>query len=272
MRGQLVRAPEGFYGDTDDGFVALPDQKPQQILEPKWTVLDVAYADGTLYWTETGPAQSTIIKRQRVPGGAPAILETGQPNATVPAIANGMLYWSNINVPPTGAAQIMGVPVDGGVPRVLVATSNTLFPWALAADDRWLYWVQWTVGAVGYSLFRAPVTGGAAQLLGVAPTTAMNRDNRDRIELDAKNVYWNARQSIARVSKAGGDVEEIVRLARGDVMTFAMDDTDVYLAVVIFGDERPSPRGPICSVLGKTCRSFVRHVSSVGDPLDALDD
>jgi hypothetical protein len=235
LRGPLVRAPEGFYGVVDEGLVALPDQKAPQLLAPKWSALDVAYAGGALYWTESGPAGSSIIKTQHVPGGTPAVLAMNQPNATVPAIANGTLYWSNINVPPAGGAQIVGMPLDGGVPQVLVPTSHALFPWALAVDASWLYWTQWSVGAVGYSLFRAPATGGDAQLLGVAPTLAMNRDNRDHIALDATNVYWNARQSVARVAKTGGDVEELVRLARGDVMMFAMDDTDVYLAVVIFG-------------------------------------
>jgi hypothetical protein len=62
----------------------------------------------------------------------------------------------------------------------------------------------------------------------------MNRDNRDHIALDDTHVYWNAREGVARVAKAGGAVQDIVRLARGDVMSFAIDEADVYLAVVFF--------------------------------------
>src|SRR5262249_36766293 len=110
------------------------------------------------------------------------------------------------NTPPTGAVAIMALPITGGVPRTLVEPNHEIFPWVIRADKQSLYWVQTRGGK--FSLWRAPITGGARELLGTAPTQAMNRDNRDHIELDETHVYWNARESVARVRKSGGPVEE----------------------------------------------------------------
>ena len=77
-------------------------------------------------------------------------------------------------------------------------------------------------------VYRAQADRDSAPPARPAPATAPRRPPID------SHVYWNAREGIARVAKAGGAVEDVVRLARGDVMSFAIDETDVYLAAVFF--------------------------------------
>ena len=126
----------------------------------------------------------------------------------------------------------MRVPIGGGVVRPVVDTQPNMTAWALAADARSVFWVEWA--PTGYALYRAPKDGGDRTLVGLAAAQVMHRDNRDHLELDDTHAYWNTRDSVVRVAKGGGTVEEVLRLARGDVMSFAMDKTDVYLAVVLF--------------------------------------
>jgi hypothetical protein len=233
LRGSMVRATDGFYAITDSGLTALPDGKPERVLVASHAVSEVAIGSDSLFWTEYRPENSMAILTMPLVGGAPRVLACGQPAASNLWVANGMLHWANLGVPPLGGSQILGLPVGGGVPRTLVEGSQELFPWALRADAQWIYWVE-AHGHSGYALYRAPVKGGERTLLGSSPTETMNRDNRDRIEFDETQVYWNARQSVARVPKSGGTVEEVVRLARGDVMSFTIDETDVYVAAVFF--------------------------------------
>jgi hypothetical protein len=227
----MARGPDAFYSATTDDLTALLDGKPSRVLVAK-SVADVVVAGDALYFSQYGPENSATISTMPLTGGTPRVLAAGQPVGSCLTVANGMIYWVNHNIPPTGAGAIMGLPVTGGVPRTLVEPNHEMFPWFMRADKEWLYWVETRGG--GYSLWHAPVTGGQRTLLGTAPTKAMNRDNRDHIELDETHVYWNARESVARIRKSGGAVEEVLRLARGDVMSFAIDEKDIYLAVVIF--------------------------------------
>jgi hypothetical protein len=232
LRGSLARTPDGFLVDIfDEGLFALPDGKEARALVPgKYRVSELAVAGDDLYWTEYGPSNSTAILTMPRAGGASHVLACGQPVASLLTVAGQDLVWANLNVPPIGTAQIVALPREGGVPRVLVDVPG--HPLALAADATSLYWVQ--DGPDGYRLFRASIGGGAPARVGTAPARPMHRDNRDRVALDQTHVYWNARESVARVAKGGGPVEEVVRMARGDVMSFAIDDSDVYVAAVIF--------------------------------------
>lgn len=231
LRGDMVRGPHGFYGIVDAGLVALEDGKPPRVLVPD-AGAEVAIDADRLYYVGYGPENSGSIVALPLAGGPPQTLAISEPVPTTPFVAHGELYWSNINVPPLGGGQILRVSVGGGVRTPVVDTLPKMTPWALTADARFVYWVEW--GASGYEVYRAPRAGGDRTLLGIAATKVMNRDNRDHVEVDATHVYWNARESIARVEKAGGPVDELVRLARGDVMSFAMDDTYLWVAVVIF--------------------------------------
>lgn len=231
LRGAMVRGERGFYGIVDGGLAALEDGKPPRMLV-SGASNEVAIDGDRIYYADYGPENSTSLASMPLAGGARQTLAAGQPVSTTLFVANGELYWANINVPPVGGGQILRVPVGGGVVRTVVETKPKMTPWALAADARSVYWVEWT--RTGYALYRAPKDGGDRTLLGEATATVMNRDNRDHIELDGTHVYWNAREGVARVAKAGGTVEDVVRLARGDVMSFAIDETDVYLAAVFF--------------------------------------
>jgi len=230
LRGPMVRGPKGFYGIVDGGLAALEDGKPARILVPEAS--EVAIDADHLYYSDYGPENSGSFIALPLAGGPSRTLAASEPVPTTPFVANGELYWANINVPPLGGGEIMRVSIGGGVRTPVVATLPKLTPWALTADARSVYWVEWS--KAGYEVYRAPRTGGDRTLLGIAPANVMNRDNRDHIELDATHVYWNAREGVSRIAKAGGNVEELVHLARGDVMSFAVDDTDVYLAVVFF--------------------------------------
>ncbi len=232
LRGPLERTPDGFVVEIfDEGLFAMPDGKEARALVPgQYRISEMTVAGDDLYWTEYRPHNSTAILTMPRAGGTPSVLACGQPVASLITVAGKDLVWANLNIPPTGTKQIVALPREGGIPHVLVDVAG--FPLALAADATSVYWVE--ASPEGYNLLRAPIGGGAPARVGTAPARTMHRDNRDRIALDQTHVYWNARESVARVAKGGGPVEEVVRLARGDVMSFAIDDHDVYLAVVIF--------------------------------------
>ena len=192
LRGAMVRGVGGFYGIVAGGLAALEDGKPPHMLGPGASN-EVAIDGDRVYYADYGPESSSSLASVPLAGGAKQTLAAGQPVSTTLFVANGELYWANINVPPIGGGQIMRVPVGGGIVRTVVDTKPKMTPWALAADARSVYWVEWM--PTGYALYRAPRNGGDRTLLGVATAHVMNRDNRDHIALDDTHVYWSCRAS-----------------------------------------------------------------------------
>lgn len=232
-RGEVVRAAGSFYSLADDKLLVQPDGRPARLLATKtvgYGLLGLASSATDIYWTESGPANAGFVWTQPHAGGKARLLSVGQRIADGLTVQGNELFFYTSGATPAGNSQIWSIPVGGGVPTPLVETP---FPWTLAADERSLYWVEWRKDA-RYELYRAPVRGGARVLLGAAGEDAGTGSHRDHVELDGTHAYWSARRTLARVPKPGGRTEELVRLARGSIQRFVMDDRDLYLTAVFY--------------------------------------
>jgi hypothetical protein len=235
FRVSLLRAEHSTFGIFDEGLVELQDQKAARVLVPGERGGDVTMDEAHLYWLSYGAGNSLSVRRtaRGASTPAPGTLANGGNAASYLALRDGQLYWANLERLSSGG-HILRMPASGASePVEVVATPSA--PWALAVDDSHVYWSEWQAG--GYAVARAPRQGGAPSPVSVAPARVMNRDNRDHVEVDGQFVYWNARVGVARAPKAGGPARNVLRLARGDVMSFATDAQYVYAAVVIFGDK-----------------------------------
>ncbi len=117
---------------------------------------------------------------------------------------------------------LVRVPLDGGATSMMFVTNTHL---ALAMDDSSIY-----LGADGVS--RADKSGGALQ--------ALTDASADGVSLDDAYVYWRSQHAIARVPKDGG-AEETVATTANFIVSFVVDDTDVYWSEFSLPDSGLAP-------------------------------
>jgi hypothetical protein len=114
-------------------------------------------------------------------------------------------------------------------PTALTDVTALPFPSATAADDEFLYWLNYD----RRTLNRVPKTGGIAQVL------AATRSDPRHLQLDERYAYWAENLpelragerigGVMRVATTGGEPTELARVD-GDLTGVALDEHDVYFS------------------------------------------
>jgi hypothetical protein len=156
----------------------------------------------------------------------PLVLASGY-NPSALAVDSASVYWTNMNMNPTGSSGVFKVPLNGGAVTQLSTTlySAQLQGIGIAVDGTNVYWND-DVGSGG-SLLSVPVGGGAT-------TTLVSGTAFEDVKVDATNVYWAGNMggavnagTIMKMPKSGGSPVTLVSGLRSP-NGLAVDGTSVY--------------------------------------------
>jgi hypothetical protein len=155
------------------------------------TAADAVAMDATRAYFSAGGIQSVPLA-----GGAASVITPG--DAFLVAVDDATLYAAQS--PPTGEA-LVSVPKSGGALTVLVSAAHAM---NLALDDRYLYWVEWNDSGSNSSIMRVPKAGGTASVV-VSGLTAPSNIAVDASHVYfTLGALPGATQAVMRVPKAGG--------------------------------------------------------------------
>ncbi len=179
----------------------------------------------------SGPGKVVLVGRD----GRPSISVEPEPAPHGVWVDEDTLYWFGFGSAdpshPTGTLRRL----SNGVAETLAA--GLLVPRDLCVFGEHVYWV--TDEPAGRVVRRVPKAGGAVEPLGVSHELHGLRTNHDRIVVHGEHVYWNAAHSVVRVPLEGGRVELVVTAdIPGDIQSFAVDDTHLYVAARIHPTRR----------------------------------
>jgi hypothetical protein len=148
-----------------------------------------------------------------------AVLATDEPFAAGVALSTDVVFYAAL-----GADRVRSVPKAGGAVAD-VAPGQRGVRLGLAANETHLFWV--TEGDAPMRLWRAPLAGGAPELVGESPTTASWAVT---LVLDATHVYYPTPDCrIVRFSHAGGDLNVLTfPQGQGCPAQIAGDATHLY--------------------------------------------
>lgn len=201
---------------------------------PYWLGITAGVGQVTLTWT----AETGVVKKAPLAGGAATTLASGLSNPVGIAADAANVYWTEQNSTSTGRGAVRKVPIAGpacaGTACTALATSLNN-PQYIALDAANVYFTELgsfdTVSGMRKSdgtVNKVPVGGGAVTQL----ATALN--GPQTISVDAANVYWT--ESANSVAGAGyikkapiapGASQTLVSGLSGS-QNIALDSTDVY--------------------------------------------
>ncbi len=164
-----------------------------------------------LYWVT-----STTVVQAPLDGGTPVtLLATGQSQAYGIAVDSQNVYWTTLGASGSSDGSVMSVPIGGGTATQDSSPPSPMSFAGIVVNATNVYW-----GSSTGEIMTAPLDGGA-------PTTlASGQGPPSAIALDAANLYWNAQNSIVKLSLDGGPP---VTLATGTGgISIALDSSNVY--------------------------------------------
>jgi hypothetical protein len=158
-------------------------------------------------------------------GGATTILAQALDLPTSVAVSLSAVYFSS-------GDGLFSLPLAGGTPKLISSLGGYRATW-IAVDEGHVYWTEsnWTQQGGMYQVFRAPLGGGANEMIGAIPCESPPVEGAVAIDDDA--LYFvgacdiAANTRILRVPKSGGVVATVAP-AKGAVGGIAIDATSVY--------------------------------------------
>ena len=188
--GKISKSPTG---SVSLGTIATGENYPISVI-----------SDGTnVYWTaygtSTGNYLDGLIRKGTIAGttGSTVGTATGLKGAGVLSLQATNLFFSQIGTMASSYTDgsISKVGTAGGAPSAVA--SNQAYPFGVATDATYVYWVN-TNGA---AVYKAPLAGGAAMSLANAQA------NPAHIAVDATGVYWtNQGTGNSTTGYTGGSV------------------------------------------------------------------
>jgi hypothetical protein len=201
------------------------------------TASDLQIAPPYLYWRSAiaGPTQANYaaqVRRVRTDASSPpeVLWSTGGESYTSSLAVSGDYFFTAVfNWPPgvdtiRADGQILRFSGAGdlGVPLV----TDLLIPQIHAADARYVYFSAQTAERRA-ELWRVPISGGAAELLGAAAALNLVRVE-GQVVIRGDTIWWGANQGRVLRATAGGETSTVVELAAHRMLGLATDDTDLY--------------------------------------------
>jgi hypothetical protein len=155
--------------------VPLTGGTPVALGTKQTTTGGLALDADTLYWTAgVNVDQQTLFSVSLANAGAVTVICSAN-DAVRLRVKAGMAYWGNADL-----GGLYREPVTGGSPTLL----SNLKVFAVAVDDRNVYWTDLLGDGISGNIRSIPVAGGTPAIL------ASNQANTSDIAVDDKNIYW----------------------------------------------------------------------------------
>ncbi|AKT39428.1 hypothetical protein [Chondromyces crocatus] len=179
---------------------------------PKGIVVDATHA----YWANNN---GTIMRHPRGGSAQPPELLSSV-SGTKPygvALGNGGIYWT---VASANVGSIQFLPLAGGPPAPIAEQQD--LPLYLATDTEHVYWVN---TAAGPSIARAPLAGGAVDVLGSSPSAGAYG-----MTVAGDDVYFTNHQqgTITRAPSSPPEQAQVLVTGQGRPRMIAADDLAIY--------------------------------------------
>jgi len=240
--------PGSLIGSSGDLFWSESGEAPIQRLPASASIpvtlasrfsvpLGLAVTASHVYWTGertgfapsgcAGPGVIRTLHRTDLGTGATTLLHNGDgcSGGTGDVVmGGGFTYWvTSTSSPNTWTLQKLALA--GGIPATVAWTTVPIV--ALAHDATHLYWME-NDQLMGTALWRVPLAGGAAELIGLA-----NGSRTPAFALNATHLFFTAAitggDELRRAAIAGGTQEAIDTLPLPPLKLVA-DATSLYLA------------------------------------------
>jgi hypothetical protein len=175
---------------------------------PGCTEIQLAAADGTIYWTDKGHG---TVQRQTGAGGAATTIASNEVMPGRVRVGGTSLFWLS---PP---ATIRKVTLPGGAPAdVVTATVGTISDFVVSQDGLNVYY------AIGATVMKVPASGGTSVEAASAGADLDGGPPQDPLELAIEGSFLG----YARRQDVG-----VVTLADGVVASCATDPNGVYVGI-----------------------------------------
>jgi hypothetical protein len=218
----------------EQDLIAVPlDGSPRTVLSTT-TAAYFAQTDGrSVVWSEDrGHEKAGRIMQVPIGGGTAKQLVDGEDrpqDVTIDASGVYWLNWGNGYYDPPGAVRALAP--DEKQPRTLAAEQRA--PRVITTDSNAVYWV--VDGPGGRALRKVGKQGG--DVVELVPRTGREgtRRNEDAVRVFGEHVYFNAGDAIWQVGVDGSAPMVVAKVEDdNDVITFAIDESGLYVAVQIF--------------------------------------
>jgi len=210
--GEVVRAPKrGGLTMTLYGIAGGGEFVPGS---------SIAVDGGDVYWIadiERNKVHQSTLMRLEKNGGKPTVIASSATRLQGLALDADGVYWV------TGSAVMRAAKAGGALVQVL---GNQTGANAVAVDDKDVFV---TIGGTEAKQFAdgavvaAPKKGGAPRVLAGGSPHAAN------VQIDEKNVYWQAANGLMAIAKTGGS-PSVLATPDGQVDDLAVDGGHVYFA------------------------------------------
>ena len=204
----------------------------------------LAIDKSNVYWIESFNAPP-VIKKVPLGGGTTSVVAGASQSCCLVtgfAVDSTSVYWAY-----TGA--ISKAPIGGGAETLLVFP-NSQFNFYFAVDGSFVYWTDPT----SFALTKVPVTGGATIAITGSACCGL-------VALDDTYVYFTTpRRTIARVSKEGGAVTDLV-VFTGAVDQLMVDASNVYWVDTEGGIVQKAPKDGGPATVLASCLNQPRRIA-----------
>ena len=220
--------PQTHTCETSDTSVwteilgAIHTSRPRGALASGLSVPNfIAVDESHVYWTEF--ASSGPINRVPLNGGPVTLVNAGTgAGGTGIAVDSASVYWASTSG--GGGGAISRAPKSGGALTFLASANQ---PYDLAVDSSYVFWAEANGGSFGSNAIRkVPIDGGSVITVDTGGTL------HGVMAIDATNVYYRYNDGfvykLAKVSKDGGTVIDLVSGLAGPPTGIAVDASSVY--------------------------------------------
>jgi hypothetical protein len=227
---RISAADQVIVVGLEQDLIAVPlDGSPRTVLSA--TTAYFAQTDGhSVVWSHEKDGR---IMQVPIGGGTPKQLVDGEDrpqDVTIDASGVYWINWGNGYFDPPG--QVRALAPDEKQPRTLAADQRA--PRVITTDLDAVYWV--VDGPGGRALRKVGKQGG--DVIELVPRTGREgvRGNKDAVRVFGDHVYFNAADAVWQVGVDGSAPMVVagVENKNADVVTFAIDDSGLYVAVQIY--------------------------------------
>ncbi len=211
----------GAYPYINNGYVAKVPKAGGQIefiLDDLATIPTVRQTGGEIYVLGASSPLPSLLNRLNSDGsytGFPTA--TGWPNSFTGDATR--LYWVDSN-----DGNFYSVPRTGGSLELVAQSGTPTKPYQAHVDEEYLYWVNQPLSKKGWTLWKAPKSGGAAPTLLLSVLAGRFR----KFVLDGNDIYFiDYYTGLNKISKNGGAVTHIA-YADDPGSMLAVDDERLY--------------------------------------------